>query len=187
VEIHSRAAQRRKFAQLLVEGKISAQTYEEWNRETGKRTLPEKVGKKTPERQPRGPRRSGSGVHTAPSFHAPWRAGRSTGTFDTAAAQFGSQGLRVLPPSAGSGCTTPHREGPCHTCAHVCDQRAPRDGAAPMSSASRRTSGSWMTVASNMATPGRQVASEAGKGGIGDASQAGQYGRRDSAPTATSG
>ena len=28
-------AQRRKFAQLLVEGKISNETYEEWNRETG--------------------------------------------------------------------------------------------------------------------------------------------------------
>jgi hypothetical protein len=30
-------AQRRKFAQLLVAGKISAQTFEEWNRETGAR------------------------------------------------------------------------------------------------------------------------------------------------------
>jgi CRISPR/Cas system-associated endonuclease Cas1 len=28
-------AQRRKFAQLLVEGKISNETFEEWNRETG--------------------------------------------------------------------------------------------------------------------------------------------------------
>jgi glycine/D-amino acid oxidase-like deaminating enzyme len=28
-------AQRRKFAQLLVEGKMSNQTFEEWNRETG--------------------------------------------------------------------------------------------------------------------------------------------------------
>ena len=39
-------AQRRKFAQLLVEGKISNETYEEWNRETGGKKLPEKVGKK---------------------------------------------------------------------------------------------------------------------------------------------
>ena len=38
-------AQRRKFAQLLVEGKISNETYEEWNRETGARTLPERVKK----------------------------------------------------------------------------------------------------------------------------------------------
>ena len=36
-------AQRRKFAELLVEGKISPQTYEEWNRETGGRKLPERV------------------------------------------------------------------------------------------------------------------------------------------------
>ena len=36
-------AQRRKFAQLLVEGKISPQTFEEWNRETGKKKLPERV------------------------------------------------------------------------------------------------------------------------------------------------
>jgi hypothetical protein len=36
-------AQRRKFAQLLVEGKISPQTYEEWNRETGRKRLPERV------------------------------------------------------------------------------------------------------------------------------------------------
>jgi hypothetical protein len=36
-------AQRRKFAQLLVEGKISDQTFEEWNRETGGKTLPERV------------------------------------------------------------------------------------------------------------------------------------------------
>ena len=39
-------AQRRKFAQLLVEGKISDQTFEEWNRETGGAKLPERVGAK---------------------------------------------------------------------------------------------------------------------------------------------
>ena len=38
--------QRRKFAQLLVEGKISSQTYEEWNREMGKKKLPERVKRK---------------------------------------------------------------------------------------------------------------------------------------------
>lgn len=36
-------AHRRKFAQLLVDGKISPQAYEEWNRETGKKKLPERV------------------------------------------------------------------------------------------------------------------------------------------------
>ena len=39
-------AQRRKFAQLLVEGKISNETFEEWNRETGGKRLPERVGRK---------------------------------------------------------------------------------------------------------------------------------------------
>jgi hypothetical protein len=36
-------AQRRKFAELLVHGKISPETFEEWNRETGGATLPERV------------------------------------------------------------------------------------------------------------------------------------------------
>lgn len=40
------AAQRRKFAQLLVEGKISPETYEEWNRETGGKKLPDHVKRK---------------------------------------------------------------------------------------------------------------------------------------------
>jgi hypothetical protein len=40
-------AQRRKFAQLLVEGKISDQTFEEWNRETGGKKLPERVGSRS--------------------------------------------------------------------------------------------------------------------------------------------
>ena len=39
-------AQRRKFAQLLVEGKISPETYEEWNRETGSARLPERKAQK---------------------------------------------------------------------------------------------------------------------------------------------
>lgn len=43
-------AQRRKFAQLLVEGKISNQTFEEWNRETGSAKLPERV---TPKARPK--------------------------------------------------------------------------------------------------------------------------------------
>jgi hypothetical protein len=39
-------AQRRKFAQLLVEGKISNETFEEWNRETGAKRLPERAARK---------------------------------------------------------------------------------------------------------------------------------------------
>jgi hypothetical protein len=44
-------AQRRKFAQLLVNGKISDETYEEWNRETGRKELPERVTRKKPGRK----------------------------------------------------------------------------------------------------------------------------------------
>ena len=40
-------AQRRKFAELLVAGKISNETFEEWNRETGRKKLPERVTKRT--------------------------------------------------------------------------------------------------------------------------------------------
>jgi hypothetical protein len=36
-------AQRRKFAELLVNGEISPETYEEWNRDTGRKELPERV------------------------------------------------------------------------------------------------------------------------------------------------
>jgi 3-deoxy-D-manno-octulosonic-acid transferase len=56
-------AQTRKFAQLLVQGKISNETFEEWNRETGAKKLPERVvhrtaaqqktGKKRPKRKPK--------------------------------------------------------------------------------------------------------------------------------------
>jgi hypothetical protein len=46
-------AQRRKFAQLLVQGKISNETFEEWNRETGGQHLPERV------RARKGARKSG--------------------------------------------------------------------------------------------------------------------------------
>ena len=49
-------AQRRKFAQLLVEGKISNQTFEEWNRETGSARLPERVkprARPKPRRRPK--------------------------------------------------------------------------------------------------------------------------------------
>ena len=36
-------AQRRKFAELLVKGEISPETFEECNRETGSARLPERV------------------------------------------------------------------------------------------------------------------------------------------------
>ncbi len=48
-------AQRRKFAELLVKGEISKETYEEWNRETGGKKLPERV---KPKRATKGKRRT---------------------------------------------------------------------------------------------------------------------------------
>ena len=39
-------AQRRKFAQLLVDGKIKPEVYERWNREAGRKKLPERVKRK---------------------------------------------------------------------------------------------------------------------------------------------
>lgn len=36
-------AQRRKFAELLVKGKISPETFEEWNRGAGSAELPERL------------------------------------------------------------------------------------------------------------------------------------------------
>ena len=39
-------AQRRKFAELLMKGEISEETFEEWNRSTGSRELPERVAPK---------------------------------------------------------------------------------------------------------------------------------------------
>jgi hypothetical protein len=44
-------AQRRKFAQLLVDGAITPEVYEEWNRETGRAKLPERVKPKTRRRK----------------------------------------------------------------------------------------------------------------------------------------
>ena len=44
-------AQRRKFAELLVEGKIKPEAYERWNRETGRANLPERV---RPKAKPKG-------------------------------------------------------------------------------------------------------------------------------------
>ena len=41
-------AQRRKFAEMMVKGEISPETFEEWNRETGSAELPERVSPKRP-------------------------------------------------------------------------------------------------------------------------------------------
>jgi hypothetical protein len=44
-------AQRRKFAQLLVEGKIDRDAFERWNRGAGSRDLPEHVKRKKKKRK----------------------------------------------------------------------------------------------------------------------------------------
>jgi hypothetical protein len=46
-------AQRRKFAELLVKGEITPETFEEWNRETGRTKLPEHVKKSSKKRKKR--------------------------------------------------------------------------------------------------------------------------------------
>jgi hypothetical protein len=48
-------AQRRKFAELLMKGEISEETFEEWNRSTGSRKLPERVGAKKGTRKKKAP------------------------------------------------------------------------------------------------------------------------------------
>lgn len=40
-------AQRRKFAELLVKGEISPDTFEQWNRGAGSKELPERLHPKT--------------------------------------------------------------------------------------------------------------------------------------------
>jgi hypothetical protein len=53
-------AQRRKFAELLVKGKISRQTFEEWNRETGSAMLPEHVSKSRKRAKPKRTKKKGA-------------------------------------------------------------------------------------------------------------------------------
>jgi hypothetical protein len=50
-------AQRRKFAELLVTGKITPEAYERWNRETGRAELPERVKQKRKKKSTRKARR----------------------------------------------------------------------------------------------------------------------------------
>lgn len=62
-------AQRRKFAELLVKGEISPETFEEWNRETGGAKLPERVKpkrsvKRTAKGEARGTKRKGAAKRT---------------------------------------------------------------------------------------------------------------------------
>jgi macrodomain Ter protein organizer (MatP/YcbG family) len=65
-------AQRRKFAELLVKGEISPETFEEWNRATGKAKLPERVHPKIGAR----PKRKPQAKRTATSKHRRSKAGK---------------------------------------------------------------------------------------------------------------
>lgn len=56
-------AQRRKFAELLVKGEISPETFEEWNRETGRARLPERVTPKAKRSPPK--RKTGAKKRTS--------------------------------------------------------------------------------------------------------------------------
>ena len=58
-------AQRRKFAELLVKGEISPETYEEWNRETGRKELPERVNRAKKKRKRRAAKRTPAKKRTA--------------------------------------------------------------------------------------------------------------------------
>ena len=60
-------AQRRKFAELLVKGKISPETFEEWNRETGDAKLPERASPKLPKRRAGAKKRAGARKKRAPA------------------------------------------------------------------------------------------------------------------------
>ena len=57
-------AQRRKFAELLIEGKITDEQYEEWNRSTGKKVLPERIHPKPTVKKPT-PRKAAARKRTA--------------------------------------------------------------------------------------------------------------------------
>jgi hypothetical protein len=69
-------AQRRKFAQLLVEGKISPGTFEEWNRETGGARLPERVKRKAAKKETGTRKRKGAKKAAARKTARRARAGR---------------------------------------------------------------------------------------------------------------
>jgi hypothetical protein len=58
-------AQRRKFAELLVKGEISPETFEDWNRETGGAKLPERVKPKRGTK--RGAKREAGGAKRKPA------------------------------------------------------------------------------------------------------------------------
>ena len=69
-------AQRRKFAELLLKGEISEETFEEWNRSTGSRELPERVGSKKRVRKVGATRRRKKATRRASRKKAPGKSAR---------------------------------------------------------------------------------------------------------------
>lgn len=71
-------AQRRKFAELLMKGEISPETFEEWNRETGNAKLPERVDSTKKRSSRRKAKSKGSASKSKPRSKRPSkRGGRS--------------------------------------------------------------------------------------------------------------
>ncbi len=70
-------AQRRKFAELLVKGEIKPETYEEWNRDTGRKELPERVTR-TRGKKRKGAKRSARRKAASPSRSGTRKATRAT-------------------------------------------------------------------------------------------------------------
>jgi hypothetical protein len=68
-------AQRRKFAELLVTGKITDEAYERWNRDTGRKELPERVKPKAKRAAP-GKRKTASKAKSARKKARPARRKR---------------------------------------------------------------------------------------------------------------
>lgn len=60
-------AQRRKFAELLVDGKITPETFEEWNRGAGGKELPERLHPKKVATGTRGRAKTAKTTNTAAS------------------------------------------------------------------------------------------------------------------------
>jgi hypothetical protein len=70
-------AQRRKFAELLLKGEISNETFEEWNRETGSAKLPERVKSKAKRKSMASPKRNAK-TKTKPKPSTTAKAKRTT-------------------------------------------------------------------------------------------------------------
>lgn len=84
-------AQRRKFAELLVKGEISEETFEEWNRSTGSRKLPERV---KPKKQATGKKKAARTKKKATRRSSRKKAARR-------------YGVDHDPPGAGGGADSP--------------------------------------------------------------------------------